>query len=85
MTGICMKQWSALKKAGIKLYCDKCVIKTKCCSCFGNLYTPEGGQARPKESRCNQTYAATSEQTAAQLFLGHGNLFISIYAKHFFL
>ena len=30
------------RKAGIKLNFDKCVIETKCCSFFGNLYTPEG-------------------------------------------
>ena len=29
------------RKAGIKFNFDKCVIKTKCCRFFGNLYTPE--------------------------------------------
>ena len=30
------------RKTGIKLNFDKCVIKTKYCSFFGNLSTPEG-------------------------------------------
>ena len=57
------------RKAGIKLNFDKCVIKTKCCSFFGNLYTPEGVKADPKKVDAIKTDAATNEQTAA-LFLG---------------
>ena len=72
------------RKAGIKLNFDKCVIKTKCCSFFGNLYTTRRRQTRPKKSRCNQMDAATHKQTATKFLLRYGNLFISIYAKYFF-
>ena len=37
------------RKAGIKLNFDKFVIKTECCSFFGNLYTPEGVNPDPKK------------------------------------
>ena len=37
------------RKAGIKLNFDKCVIKTKCCSFFGNLYTTVGVKPDPKK------------------------------------
>ena len=37
------------RKVGIKLNFDKCVITTKCCSFFGNLYTPEGVKPDPKK------------------------------------
>ena len=71
------------RKAGIKLNFDKCAIKTKCCI-FLVTCTLQRESSRPKESRCNQTDAATNEQTAAQFFPRYGNLFIFIYAKHFF-
>ena len=28
------------RPAGLKLKCDKCVVKTKSCTFFGNVYTP---------------------------------------------
>ena len=33
-------------QAGLKLNYDKCVIKTKSCTFFGNVYTPQGSDAR---------------------------------------
>ena len=38
-----------IRTAGIKLNIEKCIIKTKCCRFFGNLYTPEGVKPDPKE------------------------------------
>ena len=37
------------RKAGIKRNFDKCVIKSKCCSCLSNLSTPEEGKPDPKK------------------------------------
>ena len=37
------------RKAGIKPNFYKCVIKTKCCSFFVNLYIPEGVRPDPKK------------------------------------
>ena len=34
-------------KVGIKLNSDECIIKTKGCSFFNTLYTPEGAKPNP--------------------------------------
>ena len=72
------------RKAGIKLNFDKCIIKTNCCSLFGNLYILEGVKPDPR-SRSHDTDAANHKQTTSKFFPRYGNLLISIYAKHFFL
>ena len=36
-------------QAGLKLNYDKCVIKTKFCTYFGNVYTPQGVMPDPKK------------------------------------
>ena len=45
----CMKQWRRTRQAGLKLNYDKCVIKTKSCTFFGNVYTPQGVMPDPKK------------------------------------
>ena len=37
------------KNVGIKFNFDNFIIKTKCCSFLGNLYTPEGVKSDPKK------------------------------------
>ena len=37
------------RQAGLKLNYDKCVIKTKLCTFFGNVYTPQGVMPDPKK------------------------------------
>ena len=37
------------RSAGIKLNYDKCVIKTKSCTFFGNIFTPDGVKPDPKK------------------------------------
>ena len=37
------------RKAGIKLNYDKCIVKTRSCSFFGNIYTPEGIKPDPSK------------------------------------
>ena len=38
-----------VRSAGIKLNFDKCVIKSKSCKFFGNVYTPLGVKPDPKK------------------------------------
>ena len=37
------------RKAGIKLNYDKCIVKSRSCTFFGNIYTPEGVKPDPSE------------------------------------
>ena len=37
------------RKAGIKLNYDKCIINSKSCNFFGNMYTPQGVMPDPKK------------------------------------
>ena len=37
------------RRAGIKLNYDKCIIKSKSCSFFGNIYTPEDVKPDPSK------------------------------------
>ena len=37
------------RQAGLKLNYDKCVIKTKSCTFFGNFYTQQGVMPDPKK------------------------------------
>ena len=76
MTGICMRQWSALEKQTLNLILINGLLRPNVAVFWS--------QDRSKESRGNQTDVATHKQTAAQFFPRYGNLFISIYAKYFF-
>ena len=49
MTGICMKQWSALEKQALNSILINVLLRPNCCSFFGNLYTPEGVKPDPKK------------------------------------
>ena len=58
------------RKAGIKLNFDRCIIKTKCFSFFGNLYTPEGVKLDPNVTGVFSSivhWAHGIEDTNAQL------------------
>ena len=37
------------RKAGIKPSYDKCIVKSRSCSFFGNIYTPEGVKPVPSK------------------------------------
>ena len=37
------------RKADIELDFDKCIVKTKSCSLFGEIYTPQGVKPDPKK------------------------------------
>ena len=37
------------RRAGIKLHYDKCIVKSKSCSFFGNIYTPDGVKPDPSK------------------------------------
>ena len=58
------------RKAGIKLIFDKCVIKTKCCSFFGNLYTPEGVKPDPKKVDAIKQMLPPMNKQQVSSFLG---------------
>ena len=38
-----------VRSAGIKLNFEKCVIKSKSCNLFANVYTPQGVKPDPKK------------------------------------
>ena len=47
------------RKAGIRLNFDKCIVEAKSCSCFGELYTPQGVKPDPRKVDSNQENAST--------------------------
>ena len=70
MTGICIKQWSALEEVGIMLNFDKCIIKTKCCRFFSHLYTPEGVRPNLKKVEAIKQVQPSINKQQMNLFLG---------------
>ena len=71
----------ATRQAGIKLNYDKCIIKTKSCSFFGNVYTP-GVKPDPKKVEAIKKIEAHQQATVAEL-PRYGDLFRSICSKCF--
>ena len=60
----------ATRQAGIKLNYDKCIIKTKSCSFFGNVYTPAGVKPDPKKLEAIKKMEAPINKQQLQSFLG---------------
>ena len=61
------------RQAGLKLNYDKCVIKTKSCTFFGNVYTPKGVMPDPKKVEANKKMQAPQTKQELQSFLGMVN------------
>ena len=59
----------ATRQAGIKLNYNKCIIKTKSCSFFGNVYTPADVKPDPKKVEAIKKMEALVKQQL-QSFLG---------------
>ena len=60
----------ATRQAGIKLNYDKCIMKTKSCSFFGNVYTPAGVKPDPKKVEAINNMEAPMNKQQLQSFLG---------------
>ena len=58
------------RNAGLKLNYEKCVIRTKSCSFFGNTYTPEGVKPDPKKVEAIKKMEAPQTKQELQSFLG---------------
>ena len=69
------------RKAGIKLNYDKCIVKTRSCSFFGNIYTPEGIKPDPSKIDAIKRMEAPSTKQELQSFLGMVN-YLSSYIHH---
>ena len=61
------------RKAGIKLNAAKCIVKTNCCSFFGNLYTPEGVKPDPAKIEAISALQAPESKQNLHTFLGMVN------------
>ena len=64
------KAMEATRQAGIKLNYDKCIIKTKSCNFFGNVYTPAGVKPDPKKVKAIKKMEAPINKQQSQCFLG---------------
>ena len=60
----------ATRQAGIKLNYDKCIIKTKSYSFFGNVYTPADVKPDPKKVDAIKKIEAPINKQQLQSFLG---------------
>ena len=60
----------ATRQAGIKLNYDKCIIKTKSCSVFGNVYTQAGVKPDPKKVEAIKKMETPINKQQLQSFLG---------------
>ena len=56
------------RQAGLKLNYDKCVIKTKSCTFFGNVYTPQGVMPDPKKVEATKKMQAPQTNKNCNLF-----------------
>ena len=66
------------RKAGIKLNDEKCVIKTKECSFFGMLYTPDGVKPSPDKIKAIEQLEPPKDNKELHTFLG-----MAIYMSSF--
>ena len=69
------------RKAGIKLNYDKCIVKSRSCSFFGNIYTPEGVKPDPSKIDAIKRMEAPSTNQQLQSFLDIVN-YLSSYIYH---
>ena len=60
----------ATRQAGIKLNYNKCIIKTKSCSFFGNVYTPAGVKPDPEKVETIKKMEVPINKQQLQSFLG---------------
>ena len=56
------------RQAELNLNYDKCVIKTKSCTFFGNVYTPQGVMPDPKKVEIIKTFQVPQTKQELQLF-----------------
>ena len=57
------------RKAGIKLNYAKCIINSKSCNFFGNMYTPQGVMPDPKKVQVIKQMQAPSTKQELQSFI----------------
>ena len=60
---------------------DKCIIKSKSCTFFGNVYTPQGVKPDPKEVEAIKKMEALQTKQEVQSFLGMVN-YLGQYIKN---
>ena len=58
------------RKVGIKLHFNKCIEKSKSCSLFGEIYTPQGVKPDPKNVEAIKKMQAPSTKQELHSFLG---------------
>ena len=69
------------RSAGIKLNYDKCVIKTKSCTFFGNIFTPDRVKSDPKKVEAIKKMQAPQTKQELQSFPGMIN-FLGQFIKN---
>ena len=69
------------RKAGFKLNYDKYIVKSRSCSFFGEIYTPEGVKPGPSKIDAIKRMEAPSTKQELQSFLGMVN-YLSSYIHH---
>ena len=67
MTFFCMER---TRRTGIKLNCDKCIVKFKSFSFFGDIYTAEDVKPVPSKANSTKRMKAPSTKQELQSFLG---------------
>ena len=70
-----------VRSAGIKLNFDKCVIKSKSCNFFGNIYTQQGVKPDPKKVEAIKKMEAPQTRQELQSFFGIIN-YLGQYIKN---
>ena len=75
------KAMKRVRSAGIKLNFDKRVIKSKSCTFFGNVYTPQGVKPDLKKVEAMKKMEAPQTKQELQSFLGMVNP-LGQYSKH---
>ena len=59
-----------IRKAGIKQNFDKCIVKSKSCGFFGEIYTPQRVKPDPKKVEAVKKRQALSTKQELYSFLG---------------
>ena len=67
--------------AGIKLNFEKCVIKSKLCTFYHNVYTPQGVKPDPEKVEAIKKMEASQTKQELQSFLGMVN-YLGQYIKN---
>ena len=69
------------RRAGIKLNYDKCIVKSKSCSFFGNIYTPDGIKPDPSKVDAIKKMEPPFTKQELQSFIGMVS-YLSSYIPH---